>query len=107
MGRRRISIRLASEIRRTTTYGLKFFEVPGVILPRVDSRVLFASDLDGQGCHTRVEVSLLGRFESRMLDHILGKSSKDQTTTHVPYPLLHVVHNPPPLNLGRVRHLAL
>lgn len=78
-----------------------------MILPRVDSRVLFASDLDRRGCRTRVEISLLGQSEPGMLDHILGKRSKDQMTTHIPYPLLHVIHNPPPLNLGRVRHLAL
>jgi hypothetical protein len=79
-----------------------------VILPRVNSRVLFAGDLDGQGCHTRVDISLLGQFEPGMLDQILGdRRVTNRTTTHIPYPLLHVVHNPPSLNLGRMRHLAL
>jgi hypothetical protein len=79
-----------------------------VIFARVDPWVLFAGDLDGQGCHTRVDISLLGQFEPGMLDQILrDRRVTNRTTTHIPYPLLHVIHDPPSLNLGRVRHLAL
>lgn len=79
-----------------------------MVFTRVDSRVLFAGDLDREGCHTRVDISLLGQFEPGPLDQILGRRRATvRTTTDIPYPFLHVIHDPPPLNLGRVRHLAL